>query len=268
MGSHPAGADVGQMALYNLSRAQKRMAELSNKPRWELSDTEGFDCMHYLGNAAIDNAARKLGLKPGDRVVDIGSGFGATGRYLHRMYGADVTGIELQTDIHRLAETINERNALQESVRSVNMDFLQLDLDQAVDHIVSFLCFLHIPDRCSLFRKVARSLKLGGKIYIEDYYARTHLDNETGTLLRDFISCPFLPTSEQYVQDLQEAGFSNIQFQGMSEEWSAFVRSRAISYKSDPAHEPSLAIFYDTVDALFAGGHVGGCRVVGELTKK
>ena len=131
--------DVGKMALYNLDRARNTMDKLSGKPKWHIQDTASFDCMHYLGNSAIENAARELVLKPGDRVIDIGAGFNATGRYLYEHYGADVTGIELQREIHDLAETITEKDGLSAGVHSVHGDFIQLDLGAPADHIVSFL---------------------------------------------------------------------------------------------------------------------------------
>jgi cyclopropane fatty-acyl-phospholipid synthase-like methyltransferase len=221
--------------------------------------------MHYLGNAAIDNAAVELGLKGGDKVIDIGSGFSATGRYLHQKCRVDVTGIELQDDIHQLAEVIIEKSGMADHVRSVNGDFLQLNIDSQADHIVSFLCILHIPDRIALFSKAAAVLRSGGNIYIEDFYARELLDEDLRTILRDAISCPYLPGRQQYEQDLEASGFENVKFHDVSSVWSEFVRSRAKAYRDDPQHDPSLSAFYDAVDTLFASGQVGGCRITANI---
>ncbi|HUP20085.1 MAG TPA: cyclopropane fatty acyl phospholipid synthase [Gemmatimonadota bacterium] len=45
--------------------------------------------------AKMDLVCRKLGLQPGDRVLDIGCGFGSFARYAAETYGARVTGISL-----------------------------------------------------------------------------------------------------------------------------------------------------------------------------
>ncbi len=253
--------DVERMALYNLDRARVEMARLSNKPTWESQDTATFDCMHYFGTAALDHAAACIGLTPGDRVVDIGSGFSGTGRYLHQKYGADVTGIELQTSIHEMAETITQRNEMSGSVRSINGDFARVVLSDRVDHIVSFLCILHIPDRAPIFEKAAALLKDDGMLYIEDYYARTPADEKSARLLKDVVSCPFLPTSEKYVDHLKAASFGDIRVEDVTELWAGFVHDRAVAYRAAQGQEPSLQGFFDAVDFLFSNGCVGGLRI-------
>lgn len=253
--------NVADMALYGLKRARDRLDALESKPQWELADTASFDCMHYLGDAALHAAAKAIQLQPGARVIDIGSGFSATGRFLHRFYGVDVTGVELQPEIHEIAEAITARNGMASGVRSVNEDFTKLAVNTPADHVVSFLCILHIPTRAEVFGKAAALLPRGGSIYIEDYFARKSLDEKTTRQLRDIVSCPYLPSREQYVADLEAAGFGNVTFEEMSKDWSDFVHTRAVEYGQAAAAEPSLLTFYNTVDALFRGGQLGGARI-------
>ncbi|KAK3335458.1 S-adenosyl-L-methionine-dependent methyltransferase [Cercophora scortea] len=269
--SPPEESTLEHMALYNLDRARKAVAALQSKPQWEPTDTASFDCMHYLGDAAIANAAAELRLEPGQTVLDLGSGFGGTGRYLYHQHGVSAIGIELQPEIYELAETINQRTVLPPPQTtttkatpptSINADFLELTLPHKADHIVSFLCIMHIPDRARLFRKASALLKPSGGLYIEDFYAtQSPLDEETARLLREVVFAPHLPSREAYTQDLQAAGFGVVKFHDMTAEWAAFVHARAVAYRLDPGHEASLARFYDTIDLLFAGGQVGGCRI-------
>jgi SAM-dependent methyltransferase len=251
-------AGISDAALYDLRRAKRRLDTLADKPTWDLSDTADFDCMHYLGDAALEKASQTLGMEPGQTVVDIGSGFSATGRYLYKRFGVDVTGIELQPEIHQLAEAITERNGLAAGVRSVNADFTKLTLDKPVDYIISFLCILHIADRDTLFQKAASTLKPGGKIYIEDYFARTALSKEVADQLRDIVSCPYLPSRDQYIADLEKAGFRDVQFEEVTEEWAEFVHERAVSNRQKGTSEAPLTLFYDTIDTLFASHELGG----------
>ncbi|KAK3934415.1 SAM-dependent methyltransferase [Diplogelasinospora grovesii] len=276
------------MALYNLERAYKALETLSAEKKgsaWEASDT-----------AALDSAAAELGLMQGDVVVDVGSGYGASGRYLYRNYGVEVVGVELQREIHEVAEVINKNSQLGSpvAVRSVNGDILRLGLDDLLplasetrhrscsreqtrnaDHILSLLCIMHIPDRTSLFAKAAQVLKHNGKMYIEDFFAKQEtiktadpdltppVTTPPHQLLRDVISCPYLPSRDQYLADLSAAGLQVISFVDMSTDWTTFVHTRALNYRSTKGndYEPSLAAFYDTVDYLFSSGYVGGCRI-------
>ena len=47
--------------------------------------------------------ATKLLLKPGQKVLDIGSGWGGMGLYLARSFGVDVTGVTLSREQHDLS---------------------------------------------------------------------------------------------------------------------------------------------------------------------
>ncbi len=130
-----------------------------------------------------------------------------------------------------------------------------------MDHIVSFLCILHIPARQRLFRKAAEALKPGGKIYIEDYFAREPLDEHASRVLRDVISCPHLPSEQQYRADLAGAKLDVVRWEDMTTTWSEFVHKRAVEYRKGEEIEESLAAFYDVVDWLFSSGTIGGCRI-------
>lgn len=264
-----ADFNVADMALYGLQRARQRLDALESKPQWELADTASFDCMHYLGDAALHAAAKAIHLQPGARVIDIGAGFSATGRFLHTNYGADVTGVELQPEIHDMADKITARNGLSAHVRSVNGDFTKLAApEQPVDHILSFLCILHIPDRAAVFGKAASMLRKGGTMYVEDFFARGGaLDETTSRQLRDIVSCPYLPSKERYVADLEAAGFGNVTFEDMTADWAEFVHARAAEYKQSTAPEPLLLTFYNTIDELFHKGQLGGARIMATKMK-
>src|SRR6185437_9769065 len=79
--------------------------------------------------------ASKLLLKPGQKVLDIGSGWGGLGLYLAQETGVDVTGLTLSTEQYKLS---NERVAaagLEDRVRFKIQDYR---LDQGrYDRIVS-----------------------------------------------------------------------------------------------------------------------------------
>ena len=280
-----ANPNISNMALYNLSRAHAVLDSLSNKPKWTNADTSSFDCMHYDGDAALDHCASKLGLRANEHVLDIGSGFSATGRFLASKYGAHVTGIELQQANHELAQRITMRNVdprVVERVQSVNADFLTLTPESLVvgndgesssaqfDHIVSLLCITHIPQaaRASLFRQAARFLKPGGKMYIEDFYDKSCGENSTSRLtkrevhqLETIMACPYLPSTSDYIADVTAAGFNNVEFEDVSEKWTQLLWARSERYKASEKPNAALQEFYATVAELFKVGNLGGVRL-------
>lgn len=269
--------DVTKMALYKLGRAQATLTALSSKPTWSLEDTASFDHMHYDSFASLTHCALQLNLEPYSRILDIGSGFNATGRFLASRYDAIVTGVELQPEIHKLAETITSRNEnphVVHGVRSVNADILSLtpqllghdeEEKPPFDHVVSFLCILHLPAsaRRPLFQKVAQLLGVGGKLYVEDFYARHPgaLTDEDLTKLRETNQCSFLPTREEFVSDVSKAGFEQVTFEDVSEHWLGIVQKRARDYAQADEKDEDLLKFYRTVAELFEVGNVRGVRL-------
>ncbi len=262
------------MALYSLHRAHAALSTLQQKPQWSLSDTASFDCMHYDGDAALDHLATKLNLKQGQHILDIGSGFSATGRVLCSKYGVEVTGVELQKEVHDLARFITARNEdekVREGVSSVRANFLTIKEEElgtlGFDHVVSLLCIMHLPQgsRGTMFKRAARYLKPGGKIYVEDFYQKNPLTEDDQSKLRNVVACSYLPEIKGYIQDVEVAGFVNVEFDDISKHWTNLLVERAKSYKAEKSRDTELELFYDTVAELFKRGNVGGVRLTAKL---
>lgn len=266
------------VALYNLTRASADTAALWSKSQWTIDDTASFDHMHYDAANSLIHCALELELKPYQRILDIGSGFNATGRFLADRFWVRVTGIELQKSIHEMAETITKRNVeprVTDGVKSVNDNILLLTpitLQQATggeeplfDHVVSFLCILHLPasERGLLFAQAARFLKPGGRMYLEDFYDKsTHgMSAAVAKTLKETNQCPFLPTRAGYVSDVVSAGFEQISFEDVSEYWADVTAKKATEYKSKEGVDKDLLNFSEAVADLFKGGEVGGVRL-------
>ncbi len=130
-----------------------------------------YSCAYFEDeNASLEEAqlakkrhlAAKLNIKPGMKVLDIGSGWGGLGLYLAEVCGAEVTGVTLSEEQHKLS---NER-ASQRGING-NVEFLLKDyrhLDGPYDRIVSVGMFEHVgighfPE---FFAKCAKLLKDDG----------------------------------------------------------------------------------------------------------
>ncbi len=236
-----------------------------------------FDNYHYCGVEAMQTCAEKLGLvdNPSAHILDIGSGVGGTARYLAWRYGCRVTGIELQPQFHETALALTQRTGLLGRVTLQQGNILDGVAGQFSGWL-SLMVFLHISDRHTLFQQCAKALYLRGKFYIEDYYQEKPLTPAEQKALAEHIACPYLPTQEEYVAQLEAAGFGNIHFVPVTDIWREWVQERLAKFQARQAiyYErygaemvASYLHFYQTVVDLFAGGRLGGVRIWGELAR-
>ena len=86
--------------------------------------------------------AAKLHVKPGMKVLDIGSGWGGMGLYLAEICGAEVTGVTLSEEQHKLSNERALQRGISERVRFQLQDYRHLG--QKFDRIVSIGMFEHV----------------------------------------------------------------------------------------------------------------------------
>ena len=92
----------------------------------------------------LDHICTKLRLKPGERFLDIGCGWGALAIRAATKYGVDATGITLSENQHRLAnERIREAGA-QDRCRVLLQDYRDTPGEGAYDKIASVGMFEHV----------------------------------------------------------------------------------------------------------------------------
>src|SRR5271156_6681498 len=98
--------------------------------------------------------AAKLLIRPGQRVLDIGSGWGGLALYLAKECGVDVTGLTLSTEQHRVAEHRAAASGLSGRVRFKLLDYREET--GRYDRIVSVGMFEHVgvPQYPAFFAQV------------------------------------------------------------------------------------------------------------------
>ncbi len=108
------------------------------------------------------HVAAKLDLKPDNRVLDIGSGWGGLGLYLNAEAGADVTGVTLSEEQLKVASARARDAGVTDHVRFLLEDYRHLE--GSFDRIVSVGMFEHVGvgHYRAFFNKLARLLANDG----------------------------------------------------------------------------------------------------------
>jgi cyclopropane-fatty-acyl-phospholipid synthase len=112
----------------------------------------------------LDYICRKLRLRPGQRLLDIGCGWGGLIMHAARNYGVEAVGITLSENQALLARERIERAGLQKRCRVEVRDYRELGQTEGFEKIVSVGMFEHVGEsRLSLyFQQVWRLLRPGG----------------------------------------------------------------------------------------------------------
>ncbi len=122
------------------------------------------DSLDVAQEAKLDLICRKLRLKPGERFLDIGCGWGGLIIYAAEHYGVDATGITLSENQASLAKERIEQAGLGNRCRVAIRDYRTLNAGDAYDKIssvgmVEHVGASHLP---VYFESAFRALKPGG----------------------------------------------------------------------------------------------------------
>lgn len=173
-----------------------------------------YSCAYFTNGMGLDAAqvakkrhlAAKLALQPGQRVLDIGSGWGGLGIYLAKSVGADVTGVTLSREQLNVSNQRAAREGLQQTVRFELNDYRAIG--GQFDRIVSVGMFEHVGVNhyAAYFRKL-------GQLLADDGVALVHtigrLEPPTATdpfLAKYIFPGGYIPALSEMVHRIERAG--------------------------------------------------------------
>jgi cyclopropane-fatty-acyl-phospholipid synthase len=121
----------------------------------------------------LDHICRKLRLRPGDRLLDIGCGWGGLALHAARNYGANVLGITLSQPQLELANERIRQAGLADRCRVEGLDYRHLRDAQGFDKIVSIGMLEAVGEaKLPLYFRQAWSLLKPGGVFLSHGIAR------------------------------------------------------------------------------------------------
>ncbi|MDM0010989.1 cyclopropane-fatty-acyl-phospholipid synthase family protein [Variovorax sp. J22P168] len=198
-GSHSLGKDAAQIEFhYDVS---DDFYALWLDPRRVYSCAYFSDHAMTLAQAQeakLDHICRKLMLQPGERYLDIGSGWGALLLWAAEHYGVDATGITLSKNQHAHVQRLIEEKGLQGRVRVELRDYRALDDGKPFDKISSVGMFEHVgsANMGMYFRKIHALLAPGGLVMNHGITSGQLDYRQLGNGMGDFIEKYIFPGGE------------------------------------------------------------------------
>jgi SAM-dependent methyltransferase len=233
-------------------------------------DLFDFDQDHYGGLAAVAALARRAGLGPGCRVLDVCAGLAGPGRFLAARLGCRVVAVELNPGRAAGAARLTRLVGLDGRVVVVRGDASALPLAGGrFDACLSQEGLLHVEDKATVLAECRRVLVPGGRLAFTDWIAYPRLDGRERQRLREWMAAVSLETLDGYRARLARAGFAAIEAEDLTEAWRPILRQRLERHRA--LRDDVVARFgepwyrdYQQIYGVFVGlvetGKLGGGR--------
>ena len=166
------------------------------------------DELHSRRRLATKELAQMLAPKPGERLLDIGSGLGGPARYLAKVCGCRVTGIDLTAEFVTVAIELARRSGLAGQVDFKQASALDLPFaDGSFDLVWSQNVAMNIADRPRYYAEMRRVLVPGGRLAIQDVAQGPAGAPHYPVMWADTPATSFLRTPQETRALLEAAGF-------------------------------------------------------------
>src|ERR1700678_1193420 len=166
-------------------------------------------------------------LRPGEAVVDLGSGGGLDVFLAAKMVGPTgrAIGIDMTTAMIERARTNARAGGY------TNVEFYQSTIDQiplpdaSVDCVISN-CVLNLaPDKPAVFREIARVLKPGGRVAVSDIALKQELPEDVAKSVAAYVGCiAGAILIDDYRKGLLAAGFEHVEIVDSGADLNAYAK--------------------------------------------
>ncbi len=214
---------VAESTLSNNHAGVKAVAEAFGYSAEELTSIPAEANM----GLSCGNPTATAHLRPGEVVVDLGSGGGLDVFLAARMVGPEgrAIGIDMTTAMIERAKENAARGGYS------NVEFYQSTIDQiplpdaSVDCIISNCVINLAPEKPAVFREIVRVLKPGGRVALSDIALKHDLPEAVAQSMAAYVGCiAGAVLIDDYRAGLLEAGFQHVEIVDSGADLNAYAK--------------------------------------------
>jgi tocopherol O-methyltransferase len=220
----------------------------------------------------VELVAQKADLRRGERVIDIGCGYGASARQLVENYGASVTAITMSPVQHSFAQRTKPGPELTYILGNwYSLEFAPDSFDLAI----AIESGEHMADKLEFARRAYRVLRPGGRFVLCAWLSADRVSKWQAEFIMEPICSggriPNLATAQEYIDAIREAGFRAAGSQDLTDRvkrtWAITIR-RLVGRLFQDRHYRSFLfdrsirnrIFAFTVARIWLAYEIGAMR--------
>ena len=214
--------------------------------------------------AKLHFVAERLGITGGERLLDVGCGWGSLTLFMATEYDCEVTGVTPAQSQATYIQQAAEAAGVADRVRIVVGGFSAVPVDGRYDAVTMLGSIIHMPDRVAVLRKAYQLLERRGRLYLSESCFRS------AEVYQEFVSRPgtrhvtegifgfadMVPVSV-LVAAVESAGFGLIALDDLTadyhrtiEEWERrAVANRDVIEKLAPGYSEPLERYLRTANA-------------------
>jgi arsenite methyltransferase len=168
------------------------------------------DVLHPGGLALTRQMGEAIALGPGEQVLDVACGRGASAVHLAERFGCQVTGLDYGAENVAAAKAHAEECNVAHLTEFRQGDAESLPFDaQSFSAVISECSFCTFPDKDIAATEMARVLKPGGRLGLTDMTVNGPLPEEIQTMLAWVACVTGAGPADEYVATLRAAGFAD-----------------------------------------------------------
>lgn len=235
----------GQVAKSGLSSDQAGVRSVAEAFGYSAAELGSIPADANMG-LSCGNPTAFASLRPGEVVVDLGSGGGLDVFLAAKSVGptGKAIGIDMTPEMIELAR----KNARQlgDGAMPGNIEFHLAPIDEmpladaSVDCIISNCVINLVPDKVKAFAEMSRVLKQGGRLAISDIAIKKPLPAALAESLMAYVGCIAGAIEiEEYRRGLAAAGFTEVAIEESGSDLNAYAQVEGQGGCCSPAMTPS-----------------------------